>query len=52
MQSETVCPLYSVVVYLPQIYVLRTMLYLCNSANIPEADSLLKERDISEYDLS
>ena len=52
MQSETVCPLYIVVVYLPQIHVLRTMLYLCNSANIPEADSLLKERDISEYDLS
>ena len=51
MQWETVCPLYSVVVYLPKIHVLRTMLYLCNSANIPEADSLLKERDISEYDL-
>ena len=30
----------------------KDMLYLCNSANIPEADSLLKERDISEYDLS
>ena len=29
----------------------KDMLYLCNSANIPEADSLLKERDISEYDL-
>ena len=31
---------------------IKDMLYLCNSANIPEADSLLKERDISEYDLS
>ena len=30
----------------------KDMLYLCNSTNIPEADSLLKERDISEYDLS
>ena len=30
----------------------KDMLYLCNSANIPEADSLLKERDISEYGLS
>ena len=30
----------------------KDTLYLCNSANIPEADSLLKERDISEYDLS
>lgn len=29
----------------------QDMLYLCNSADIPETDSLLKERDISEYDL-